>query len=975
MKNNFLTSDVISGNDPEKASSFRKKNLKKYFLSFSAVFMIGFILCFFLFFITKKTFIWDKDGYSQHYRAYIFYHRYLLDIFDSIVKHHKFIFPEYNLHVGLGSDILQTFHYYVIGDPLTFFCVFVPEKYMSVFYSVLLPVRLFLAGLSFSVLGLYLAEENNRVLNIKSLDISERSRRKSKIPYAGVLCASSVYMFCGFVFYAVVRHPYFANPMILFPMVILGIIKIADFRKPYLFIFSVFLSAVSNFYFFYMTAILAAVFAVVFFADRFKLFSADYFKMIFKTFCFFVLGTLIAMPIFLPQVYAMLSSSRMGNHISAGFISSLSSYESQIASLVSVEDYGSNWTFAGISFICFIAAAVMFSQKGFRTLKTLFIVSTAMIFIPKCSQFMNGMSYPANRWIFSYVLLLAVILMYMWNSFFDMNYREKRSAVLFSIIFAFVCFIMKGTAHTGVFFAVIIGLAVLTVFALAEKPTPAISALIICLVLAGCAGESFVLFNPFGRTGYLAQMKSYSESVLKKHEGETEAVWRTSHKKKNDFFRYEGESSLIPRNENRAFLSGLYSMQYYWSLENGNISQMRYENGIQDNILVYRYGTMQARTVLSELAGVKYYIGGKKLYGYSDPVNFSKKNDPEKIYPVCTNKNPLPFGYTYENAIKRSFYKKLPSDVKQQAFLKGAVVDDRYAKNTIEPKLSNKTVPMKIVSTKNVTLLKNNKIKAGDNAEITIETNTPQKSENETYLVISDLKYRPLKKRDLISEKEWKKKSVSEKAKIIYSDMHANGTSLQSGLSFELTSPSELRHAYTPVYTKKFMYYRKIKDRVISFGVTKGGKETIKIRFDQRGLYTFKNVKIRKMSMKGYSADVNALKKDTMKNIDFHESPKSFSTDRITGKIRCTKDRYLVMNVPYSSGWTCYIDGKKTDLIKANTFYSSVFLKKGKHSIEMKYETPGLKSGLIMAFCGLALVFLYSMYPMLCMFKKQKQKY
>lgn len=78
-----------------------------------------------------------------------------------------------------------------------------------------------------------------------------------------VMAGALTYVFCYWAIYNAARHPYFLNPMIYFPMLIMGIEKILRKEKPYLFILSVCLSAVSNFYFFYMLALLTAVYAMI----------------------------------------------------------------------------------------------------------------------------------------------------------------------------------------------------------------------------------------------------------------------------------------------------------------------------------------------------------------------------------------------------------------------------------------------------------------------------------------------------------------------------------------------------------------------------------------------------------------------------------------------------------------------------------------------------------------------------------------
>ena len=51
------------------------------------------------------------------------------------------------------------------------------------------------------------------------------------------------------------KHPYFSNPMIYLPLVLMGIEKIYKKEKPHLFICATAVAAMSNFYFFYYDSV------------------------------------------------------------------------------------------------------------------------------------------------------------------------------------------------------------------------------------------------------------------------------------------------------------------------------------------------------------------------------------------------------------------------------------------------------------------------------------------------------------------------------------------------------------------------------------------------------------------------------------------------------------------------------------------------------------------------------------------------
>ena len=145
----------------------------------------------------------------QHLNSLAYYGEYLRNILHSVFVEHKFEIPMWDMHIGYGSDILTTLHYYVIGDPLTLLSVFVSPEKTEYLYAFLIFLRIYLAGIAFSRYCFY--------------------HRNSK---QAVLLGSLIYIFAGWTIYAAMKHPYFANPMIYLPLILLGIDKIYRKEKP-----------------------------------------------------------------------------------------------------------------------------------------------------------------------------------------------------------------------------------------------------------------------------------------------------------------------------------------------------------------------------------------------------------------------------------------------------------------------------------------------------------------------------------------------------------------------------------------------------------------------------------------------------------------------------------------------------------------------------------------------------------------------
>ncbi len=71
--------------------------------------------------------------------------------------------------------------------------------------------------------------------------------------------------------------------------------------------------------------------------------------------------------------------------------------------------------------------------------------------------------------------------------------------------------------------------------------------------------------------------------------------------------------------------------------------------------------------------------------------------------------------------------------------------------------------------------------------------------------------------------------------------------------------------------------------------------------------------------------------------------------DSVTGEVFCENHAILCVSLPFSQGWTAYIDGEETKIYQANDMFMGIELTPGKHTIEMKYRTPFIGIGAIIS--------------------------
>lgn len=572
---------------------------KQYFQIYTVVFVIMALFVCSWFYLTGRTFVWQGDGWKQHYPALVYYAKYLRSIIRSIIFEHKLVIPAWDFSIGEGGDILETLHYYVIGDPFSFFSVLVPTRFLHLYYGAMILLRLYFAGIAFSCFCFQTGRKNRY----------------------GILAGTMTYIFCYWALYNIARHPYFLNPMIYFPMLLIGIEKILKKERPYLFIIAVFLSAVSNFYFFYMLVLLTVLYVAVRILVSYRKEMKTAVCLVFRIGAAAVLGLLLAAVIFLPICHTFLSDARMSAENAYHLFYPLS-YYSRLPGLFLAEGE-SYWMCMGFSAPVLLAVILLFRKhRKFGILKVFFGISVLIMAVPFLGQVLNGFSYQCNRWCWAFAFLCAYILTEMWS--FLMDLRKKEAVVLSLGTFAYfaVCLMLEYSRNKSVFAAVVFAFFFLFLafplengkglFAPERKQ---LMALLVVMVSIFC--NSFWAYASGG--DHYASEALESRQVTKDYlTNEAEAVKQAAQSDGVDgFYRYSGRGLL----SNAGFRAGISSTQFFWTLSNPYVSQFRQEMELSEG-LAFNYSGYDGRTALVTLASVLYYVvpkGGNVLvpYGFS----------------------------------------------------------------------------------------------------------------------------------------------------------------------------------------------------------------------------------------------------------------------------------------------------------------------------------------------------------------------
>lgn len=82
----------------------------------------------------------------------------------------------------------------------------------------------------------------------------------------------------------------------------------------------------------------------------------------------------------------------------------------------------------------------------------------------------------------------------------------------------------------------------------------------------------------------------------------------------------------------------------------------------------------------------------------------------------------------------------------------------------------------------------------------------------------------------------------------------------------------------------------------------------------------------------------------------------TFASNHIKGTISPGQDGILVFSIPFNQGWTLWIDGVATPMIRANFGMLAAPVFAGTHTVELRFQLPGQQTGLWLGLLGLCLM-------------------
>ena len=802
----------------------------------------------------------------------------------------------YSFHAGMGLNYYAFISYY-LGGFLTPIIFFFSKSMIPTAYYVLTLLKFGFSGLAFWIY----AKETFKVKQPVNLALAVAySLMSFTIAHSEVIIWLDIFIYL--------------------PLVILGIDRLLDKRKPKCLFFSYLALFLTNYYFGFMIG----VFSFIYFCIPYCL---EYRKLKSRLIPYFVTSLLAgfaSMVMILPMFIDLHQNGQPLATIDKIFVKETGFFDVFVKNLIGAYD---TTKFETIAFIYIGLIPLIFAIYYFCTkkveLKTkigyglLGLIVFASFYIWPMSLFWQGFHAP-NMFHVRYSFLFSFFVIMMAGkamSLIDKEDLKKLTyiSVILVVMFAVAIIINGDTRYywivaQNVALTLLFMVVYLFYFRDIASDHASSSRLIVylrkhrtmffvCLMLLETLLNAHFVLNKMHRQEWPYLM---AESYYRNEDEMRSLVNKADKLNNGNFYHFESVVGSGGQPNNDGFRYNYSGLHMFSSIRNCNVSEvlngLGFRNAQVDGLTVdYMNNTL----LMDSLMGVRYNVAEKNPQKYG----FKKIAKAGKLY-LYENKNALPAGIIAKGDItkfKMSYNNPL---IGQKNFLEGLTgqkYDDLYTE--ITPKLVGvRNIVSPKPKAKTISLPKNS-------------TNTPRYLEYEVTIPAGMQAYfELLPAKDVYKNFEFTTWATVTSPK--YDTGHKQILSLGP-------------YCNLGIYNK---------EQKINFTVKVDGRHDLKI----------KKPKVLLLNLNTYQQIVDQLQ---TQGVEFQMNKRFAKAD-----VDLAQDSNIFTTIPYDQGWTLKIDGKKAPIKTVNKGFIQVHVPKGKHSIRLSYFPPGLKIGIIM-FISCSLLF------------------
>lgn len=833
--------------------------------------------------------------FSDMFSQYIGYFGKLKDVLSSDGS----IFYAFNK--SIGGNTIGLFAYY-LASPLNLIILLFPKELLA---NAILTIYLIKIGICSLTLAIYI----NKVY--KKNDYS-------------VLIFSLCY---GLMSYNIVFHMnvMWIDGVMLLPLIALGIENIINKNKYKLYIVSLFLAIISNYYIAYMICI----FSVLYFIYK----GIIYKKINGKNILGFIGSSLIAGGLsgylLIPVVLSLMTGKASLKNLSDGIYVTENIFSTLSKTIIGSYDYnqilsGPANIFCGVIITVFLLLYFINEKIGLRAklLSAVFIFILFLSFTINIFELLwHGFNYPVGFEYRNSFLFCFLIITLAYEAWINIDKLKIKDIIISVFICASVdiAILLQRYSHVSIkkiaisFLFVLIYSFIIILFRKVSLKRIFINFLCIIIVICELSLNIYLI---------IINNIYISQNYVKQYIEDLSPIIEDIKKDNDNFYRTE---MTFNNTLNDSMLLNFNGLTHSSSTNEKNIMNIVDSLGYKTASTCEIYN--QGSTIpVDSILGIRKLISAKnpKIFSCYDHLENHYYNVIKDYgdYVVYENPYALPIAFMVNDSLKT-----LQQDNIDNLFdYTGSIFDSMVNEET---NLYNKleVTDIKLNNVEAITELEENLYtKIDTEKDASIDITIKSKDNNPVYLFL--------------------KSNIYEEA----IDNNIIGTI--RGSAVEVISNGGAKYAqFTGLgYNIQFI------------GNYNDGEEikvTIKLAGDTT---TIKEVQVYSCNMDNFEGVYENLSSNTIENTEYKDG-------YVKGDVTVTADKTLLYtSIPYDEGWTLKVDGKDCEYIKILNGFIGVDLEEGQHTIEFKYKLPGFKVGLSISIISLIALVCIGIYN----YKKKK---
>lgn len=840
-----------------KVTRYIKSNLFLYLSFFIPVLIYGIVMVLFRIYPFGERTLLVLDMNNQ----YIDYYAYLYDVFEegrSLL---------YSWEAGLGLNFIGILAYY-LSSPLSFLILFFDRTHLPEAMVLITLVKVGIAGVTSNI---YLSQTFPRRNNKYETFVFS-------VMYA-LMAYSIVYS----------SNIMWLDAVLMLPLVLLGIEKMLVHNKGMLFVVTLTVTFISNFYTSYMVGIFSFLYFLARLISTIQTRSIKtYIKYCLKfagyTFLSIGLSAFIIVPL-----YKVLQSSP--NDISPIFSFDLNYNIVDIYLKLFNSTYDSlrNGTpniYVGIPVL--LLSPLFFISKNIRkkekVIFSLFLLFLVFSFVnPTLNIFWHAFDAP-NWFPFRYSFIFTFLILYFaYRIFIELDEsllpKLNRVYVINLILIVILQKISPQSISIKQLFINMIFLSIFTIifymkvrWANRIKWVNFLLVLFICLDLGTNIWTTYNAidreFKYVTKQQYLALGPKYTNMINYVNTND------------NDFFRME---STVRRKFNDSFRFNYKGVSHFSSLPNGQLHKFLQNIGYTTLGNFLWVSNSGSTLVTDALFSMKYMISNKTLnkHGF---IEYKQDED----YVVYKNENVLPLAFMMNHYSGQHIEDSTDPFVKQNKLLGpiGTSGKDNYFK-PLSPRSINY---VNVLPTRKGVLEKENK-KNVAYVEYIFDVN----GKKQFYTLFNNVKFNSVEV------------AVNDKNRIFYPNVYDN--------------------------------------RILDLGSFQSEEVNVKIYLKNDNI-SYQDLLFYVLDIPLFEERISELKQQSI-------SISRYNDMEVQGAIEVINSGILFFSIPYDGGWKATVDGKHAKILKIYDSFIGIDIEEGNHTVKLKFTPLGLKTGIIVSIISL----------------------